>query len=69
MSRRVNEEIYVKKATGLLYDGVNGIFTRYSTAYLAIIPTDDLSTVSFALEAYYEIRVSLHIRAKNFENL
>jgi len=58
--------------TALSYDGVSGIFTRYSTAYLAIIHTDNLSVVSFVniivLQAYNEITVSLPIHAMNFKS-
>ena len=48
------------------------IFTRYSIAYLAINPTDKLSIASFvnitALEAYYEITISLHTHTFSFQS-
>lgn len=71
-STRAEELMMTFITTALSYDAVNGIFTRYSTAYLAIIPTDNLSVVSFlnitVLEAYYEITVSLQIHAMNFKS-
>jgi hypothetical protein len=53
---------YTKLETVLSYDRVNAIFTRYFTAYLAVISKHNSSVDQFiyitALEEYYKTHIS-----------